>query len=134
MSHDILELEGRKVEGAEKVEEEEDVDCVDTKVWLWDGDEYEEFESDYLNQIFPYKINKKTMTKGSQFIFHFLSSSLHYYIELQQEGEVEPEKMGSKDIKVIEEILQTDETDNWIAFRRWGERFNKRNEFLKHEE
>lgn len=124
MSHDILELEGRRE--AEVKPEEEDVDCVDTRVWLWDGDEYEEFESDYLNQIFPYKINKKTVTKGAQFVFHFLSSSLHYWVELQQEGETEPDKLGSKDIKVIEEILKTDETDNWIAFRRWGENFNKR--------
>lgn len=41
MSHDILELEGRR-EVEVKVEEE-DVDCVETRVWLWDGDEYEEF-------------------------------------------------------------------------------------------
>ena len=41
MSHDILELEGRR--DAEVKVEEEDVDCVETRVWLWDGDEYEEF-------------------------------------------------------------------------------------------
>jgi hypothetical protein len=31
--------------------------------------------------------------------------------------------LGKKDVKVIEEILKTDESDNWIAFRRWGEYF-----------
>lgn len=41
MSHDILELEGRKE--AEVKVEEEDAECVETRVWLWDGDEYEEF-------------------------------------------------------------------------------------------
>lgn len=55
-----------------------------------------------------------------------MSSSLHYWVEMQQEGDTEVEKLGTKDIKVIEEILKTDETDNWIAFRRWGENFNKR--------
>jgi hypothetical protein len=77
------------------------VECVETKIWLWDGDEYEEFHSDYLNQIFPYKLNKKTVTKGAQFVFHFLSSSLHYWVELQQEEEPEPEKLSIKDSKVI---------------------------------
>lgn len=44
MSHDILQAEGRKVnkdldhnEDKDKVEEE-DVDCVDTKIQIWDGD------------------------------------------------------------------------------------------------
>lgn len=62
------------------------MECVDTKIWMWEGEEYDVYDSDYLNQIFPYKLNKKTMTKDSQFVFHFLSSSLHYWIELQQEG------------------------------------------------
>jgi hypothetical protein len=88
MSHDILQLEGRRPEEPPVPEEEEDVECVETKIWLWDGDEYEEFQSDYLNQIFPYKLNKKTVTKGAQFVFHFLSSSLHFWVELQQEEEV----------------------------------------------
>lgn len=61
-------------------EEEEDVECVDTKIWMWEGDQYDEFDSEYLNQIFPYKLSKKTMAKGSQFIFHFLSSSLHFWV------------------------------------------------------
>jgi hypothetical protein len=65
------------------------------------------------------------MAKDSQFIFHFLSSSLHYWVELVQEGEPEPDKLGKKDCKVISEILQTDESDNCIAFHRWGEQFNK---------
>ena len=49
MSHDILQEEGRKLkkdleETAEKDKvEEEDVDCVDTKIQVWDGDEYDEF-------------------------------------------------------------------------------------------
>lgn len=39
MSHNILELEGIKNEEEGRVEAvEEDVDCVDTKIWLWDGD------------------------------------------------------------------------------------------------
>lgn len=63
------------------------MECIDTKIWLWEGDSYEELESDYLNQIFPYKLNKKTITPHSQFIFHFLSSSLHYWVQLVQEGE-----------------------------------------------
>lgn len=109
------------------------MECVDTKIWMWEGDQYEEFDSDYLNQIFPYKLNKKTMAKDSRFIFHFLSSSLHYWIELHQEEEPEAEKMGKKDTKVIEEILKTDESDNCIAFHRWGEHFNKQLEFLKYE-
>ena len=36
-----MELEGRKE--AEVKVEEEDAECVETRVWLWDGDEYEEF-------------------------------------------------------------------------------------------
>lgn len=114
MNHDILEIEGRKItEESLKAEanpqpEEEDVDCVETKIAIWSGSDFEEFESDFLNQIFPYRINKKTMTAGSQFIFHFLSSSLHYWVELVQEGEQEPEKLGKKDLKVIEEIFKTD--------------------------
>lgn len=74
----------KEKEGDKAKEEEEDVECIDTKVWLWDGDSYEEFESDYLNQIFPYKLNKKTMATNSQFIFHFLSASMHYWVELVQ--------------------------------------------------
>lgn len=66
------------------------------------------------------------MAQGSNFIFHFLSSSLHYWVELVQEGEPQPDKLGKKDVKVIEEILKTDESDNWIAFRRWGEHFQKK--------
>lgn len=42
------------------------------------------------------------MTAGSQFIFHFLSSSLYYWVELIQEGEQEADKMGKKDVKVID--------------------------------
>lgn len=42
------------------------------------------------------------MAQGSSFIFHFLSSSLYYWIELVQEGEPEAEKLGKKDVKVIE--------------------------------
>jgi len=49
MSHDILQAEGRKLKKdledtheKDRVEEE-DVDCVDTKIQLWDGDEYDEF-------------------------------------------------------------------------------------------
>ncbi len=117
-----------------EAEEEEDVECVETKIWMWEGDQYHEFDSDYLNQIFPYKINKKTMAKDSKFIFHFLSSSLHYWVELVQEEQPQPEKLGKKDCKVIQQILQTDESDNWIAFRRWGQQFNKQQQFLKLEE
>lgn len=98
---------------------------------MWEGEDYEEFHSDYLNQIFPYKLNKKTVSKGAQFVFHFLSSSLHYWVELQLEGEAEPDKLSPKDSKVISEILETDESDNWIAFRRWGQNFNKRQAFSK---
>jgi hypothetical protein len=74
------------------------------------------------------------MSPGSQFVFHFLSSSLYYWVELVQEGEQEPNTLGKKDIKLIEEILRTDESDNCIAFQRWGQYFNKKDEFYKHEE
>lgn len=42
------------------------------------------------------------MASNSQFIFHFLSSSLYYWVELVQDGEAEHEKLGKKDIKVID--------------------------------
>ena len=58
------------------------MECCDTKIWIWNEDEYEEFESDYLNQIFPFKINKNAMVPGAKFIFHFLASSMRYWIEL----------------------------------------------------
>lgn len=139
--HDIEDYEAKKLleelhstRTKDPQPEDDDVECVDTQVWLWDGDQYDDFESDYLNQIFPYKINKKTMTKDAKFIFHFLSTSLHYWVELVQEGEPEPEKLGKKDSKVIEEILRTDESDNHIAFQRWGENFGKQEQFLAHEE
>ena len=40
------------------------------------------------------------MAEGARFNFHFLSSSLHYWVELAQEGETE--KLGRKDVKVID--------------------------------
>ena len=54
---------------------------METKIQIWDGDTFDEFESDYLNQIYPLKIHKKSVPPNSHFIFHFLSSSLHYWIE-----------------------------------------------------
>lgn len=44
MSHDILSMEGRRGEvgaAGEQAKEEEDVECVDTKIWLWDGEDYD---------------------------------------------------------------------------------------------
>jgi hypothetical protein len=52
-------------------------------------------------------------------------------VELQLEGEAEPDKLSPKDSKVITERLETDESDNWIAFRRWGQNFNKQQAFSK---
>ena len=58
------------------------MECVETKIKVWDGEEYDEYESEFLNQIYPYKLNKKTVTADAQFTFHFLSKSLHYWVEL----------------------------------------------------
>jgi hypothetical protein len=60
------------------------------------------------------------MAQGSQFIFHFLSSSLHFWVELQDPEQLEPGKLSRKDAKAIQDIFDNDQCDNWIAFKRWG--------------
>ena len=49
----------------EEEEEEEAPECLDTKLVIWDDDEFEELEVDFLNQVYPEKINKNTVTKGA---------------------------------------------------------------------
>jgi hypothetical protein len=77
-------LEREKNIPTEEPAQEEEIgpECIDTKLVIWDDDEIEELEVDYLNQVYPEKLNKTTMTPGTLFTFHFLSSSLHYWVEM----------------------------------------------------
>lgn len=45
------------------------------------------------------------MSKGCEFVFHFLSSSLNYWVELKDGEEVEKEKLSSKDIKYLTNVF-----------------------------
>ena len=106
--------------------EEPPIECVDTKLIIWEQDSFEEFEVDYLNQVYPEKINQNTVSKGCQFVFHFLASSLNYWVELKDGPEIEEGKLSSKDAKYLSSAFAELECDNYHNFNRWGKHFNKK--------
>lgn len=64
-----------------QIEELSDL-CPVTKVALWDEEEFHEFEAEYLNQVYPEKLNRYRVSEGVEFVFNFLSCSLQYWVEL----------------------------------------------------
>jgi hypothetical protein len=63
------------------------------------------------------------MSAGCQFIFHFLSSSLYYWVELKDPENVEEGKLSVKDAKFIQSTLAEEHCDN---ANRWGKNFMKK--------
>lgn len=77
------------------------------------------------------------MKSGTTFIFHFLATSLNYWVEIK-DGQEDPEassspskvqKLSSKDSKYIEQVLNEEGCDNYPNYNRWGKYFNKSEKF-----
>jgi hypothetical protein len=66
------------------------------------------------------------MAAGCQFIFHFLSSSLYYWVELKDPENVEEGKLSVKDAKFIQSTLAEEHCDNATNYNRWGKNFMKK--------
>lgn len=95
--------------------------CPETKVLLWDGEEFDEFEPEYLNQVYPEKLNRWTVAEGVEFVFHYLSCSLWYWVELVEKKPPQPGKLSRKDMAYLKDELTSSEEK---TVRRWSTYFN----------
>jgi len=89
---------------------------------LWDGEEFEEFEAEYLNQIYPEKFNHLTVSEGVEFVFHYMSCSLQYWVEVVEKNPPQADKLSRKDMQYIKDELTSSEEK---TIKRWSAFFNE---------
>lgn len=67
-----------------KTEEDKELEekVPETDIHLHTGDEVKVIIPDYLVNVYPEKLNQLTLSKGVVFRYHFLSKSLHFWIEI----------------------------------------------------
>lgn len=80
-----------------------------TDIHIHNGSNVLEVQPDYLNNMYPEKLNQFTVSKGVVFRYHFLSKSLYYWIEIVENGETEFGKLSKNDVEKIKEIYSNED-------------------------
>ena len=72
-----------------------------TEIVMHRGSQTTTFDPDFLFLIFPDKLNQYTIDDGVVFKFHFLSQSLHFWVEIENTKPPKDTKLSKKDASFI---------------------------------